>query len=94
MDSALAPICHARCSCRHADTPCVLQGVFGVLCCGRHTGMLWCRPAFMALVLQDLLMLLLLPWQCHTVFETPRMGIFLQLVGFPIGTNCDPTWGT
>ena len=28
----------------------------------------------------------------HTVFETPRVGIFLQLIGFPMGTNCAPTW--
>ena len=28
----------------------------------------------------------------HTAFETPGLGIFLQLVGFPMGTNCAPTW--
>ena len=28
----------------------------------------------------------------HTVFETPGLGVFLQLIGFPMGTNCAPTW--
>ena len=28
----------------------------------------------------------------HTVFETPGSGISLQWIGFPVGTNCAPTW--
>ena len=28
----------------------------------------------------------------HTVFETPGLSVFLQLIGFPMGTNCAPTW--
>ena len=28
----------------------------------------------------------------HTIFETHGLGIYSQLIGFLIGTNCAPTW--